>query len=86
MYSALSKFCYRLRAGDGPSKCLSDQLRSYVFLLREDSSHKTIPASKIRSESSRWTVEVQRLLQPTRELVKSGYEARVESQGGVITR
>ena len=25
-------------------------------------------------KSSSWTVEVQRLLQPTRELVKSGYE------------
>ena len=35
---------------------------------------------------SRWTIEVQRLLQPTRELVKSEYEARVESQGTVITR
>ena len=29
---------------------------------------------------------VQRLLQPTRELVKSEFEARVESQGSVITR
>ena len=38
------------------------------------------------SSSSRWTVEVQRLLQPTRELVKSGYETGVESQGAVITR
>ena len=38
------------------------------------------------SKGSSWTVEVQRLLQPTRELVKSGYEARVESQGSVITR
>ena len=37
-------------------------------------------------KGSRWTVDVQRLLQPTRELVKSGYEARVESQGTVITR
>ena len=34
----------------------------------------------------KWTVDVQRLLQPTRELVRSGYEARVESQGSVITR
>ena len=72
--------------GDGSSKCLSDQLRSYVFLLREDYSCKTTPASKIRSEGSRWTVEVQRLLQPTRELVRFGYETRVESQGAVITR
>ena len=60
--------------GTVQDKCLSDQLRSYVFLLREDSSRKTIPASKIRSEGSRWTVGVQRLLQPTRELVKSGYK------------
>ena len=37
-------------------------------------------------KSSSWTVKVQRSLQPTRELVKSGYEARVESQGSVITR
>ena len=37
-------------------------------------------------KSSSWAVDVQRLLQPTRELVKSGYEARVESQGSVITR
>ena len=57
-----------------------------MLLLREDSSRKTIPASKIRSTSSSRMVEVQRLLQPTRELVKSGYEARVESQGTVITR
>ena len=27
-----------------------------------------------RSEGSSWTVEVQRLLQPTRELMRSGYE------------
>ena len=67
-------------------KCLSDQLRSYVLLLRKDSSRKTTPVSKIRSESLKWTVEVQRLLQPTRELVRSGYETRVESQGTVITR
>ena len=37
-------------------------------------------------QGSRWTIEVQRSLQPTRELVKSGFEARVESQGTVITR
>ena len=37
-------------------------------------------------KSSSWTVDVQRLLQPTRELVKSGYEARDEGQGTVITR
>ena len=86
MYTASSKLRYRLRAGNGLDKCLSDQLRSYVLLLRKDSSRKTTPVSKIRSASSRWTVEVQRLLQPTRELVKSGYEARVESQGTVITR
>ena len=35
---------------------------------------------------SRWTVGVQRLLQPTRELVRSRYETRVKSQGVVITR
>ena len=46
----------------------------------------TIPASKIRSTSSSWTADVQRVLQLPRELVKSGYEARVESQGTVITR
>ena len=28
-------------------------------------------------KGSRWTVEVQRLLQPTRELVRSGYETRL---------
>ena len=55
-------------------KCLSDQLRSYVLLLRKDSSRKTTPVSKIQSESSKWTVEVQRLLQPTRELVRFEYE------------
>ena len=65
-------------------KCLSDQLRSYVLLLREDSSRETTPASKMRSKSSRWTAYVQRLLQPTRELVKSGYETGVESQGAVL--
>ena len=37
-------------------------------------------------KSSSWTVDVQRSLQPTRELVRSGFEARVESQGTVITR
>ena len=37
-------------------------------------------------KSSSWTVDVQRLLQPTSELVKFGYEARDESQGTVITR
>ena len=86
MYAVSSKFRYGLRTGNGLDKCLSDQLRSYVLLLRKDSSHKTTPVSKIRSESSKWMVEVQRLLQPTRELVRSGYETRVESQGTVITR
>ena len=86
MYVVSSKFCYRLRTGNGLDKCLSDQLRSYVLLPRKDSSRKTTPISKIRSASLRWTVEVQRLLQPTRELVKSGYKAGVESQGTVITR
>ena len=42
--------------------------------------------SKEISKSSRWTVDVQRVLQLPRELVKSGFEARVESQGTVITR
>ena len=84
--TASSKVRYRLRAGNGLCQCLSDQLRAYVVCLREDSSQMTIPASKIRSASSSWTAYVQRVLQPPRELVKSGYEARVESQGTVITR
>ena len=37
-------------------------------------------------KSSSWTVDVQRVLQLPRELVNSRYEARVESQGTVITR
>ena len=37
-------------------------------------------------QGSKWTVKVQRLLQPTRELAKSEYEVRVENQGTVITR
>ena len=31
-------------------KCLSDQLRSYVVCLREDSSQMTTPASKMINE------------------------------------
>ena len=31
MYIASSKLRYRLRASDGLDKCLSDQLRAYVF-------------------------------------------------------
>ena len=41
---------------------------------------------RVDVQSSKWTVRVQRVLQLPRELVKSGYEARVESQGTVITR
>ena len=37
-------------------------------------------------KSSSWTVDVQRLLQPTKELVRSGFEAKIESQGTVITK
>ena len=54
------------------------------MVFKKSSSPKTIPYFKDKIKG--WTVNVQRLLQPTRELVKSGYEARVESQGGVITR
>ena len=35
---------------------------------------KTIDVIDLAFSSSRWTVEVQRLLQPTRELVRSGYK------------
>ena len=55
-------------------------------LIRLDTAWTKSMISDEIPRGSRWTVEVQRLLQPTRELVRSGFEARVESQGTVITR
>ena len=82
-YTASSKLRYRLRADNGPDKCLSitnKGLRSpsdlsYPTGYGLDKVDKVISQ---RSKGSRWTVEVQRLLQPTRELVRSGYETGLE--------
>ena len=60
----------------GRSEYLPRQGQSSICLWGV-SSYFASPCSKIRFKGSRWTVEVQRLLQPTRELMRSGYETRL---------
>ena len=74
---------YSLRIVDGRVSALVWRLKAYVVFCGRTLVQRLY---LLKDQIKWWTVGVQRLLQPTRELVRSGYEARVESQGTVITR